>query len=103
MRQQQPLVDDRTGGQTRNVEMLTAFNGRFPDRFLDELADDVQLPFELRFVQHVPRDEHLAHEGLGLAGLNADRIAFDWHVPPAEQPCSFLLDDLAEQRFALLA
>src|SRR6476619_4586419 len=83
--------------------MLTAFNGRFTDGFFDELADDVQFSFELRLVQHVAGDEHLAHEGFGFPGLDADRIAFDRHVTPAEQSCAFLLDDLAEQCFALLA
>ena len=102
MRQQQAFVDDRAGRQARDVEVLAAFDGRFTDGFFDPLADDVELAFELRVVQHVPRDKDLAHEGLGLPGLHADRVALDRHVTPAEQACAFLLDDLAEQRFALL-
>ena len=33
---------------------------------------------------------------------DADRIALDRHIAPAEQACAFLLDDLAEERFTLL-
>ena len=102
MRQQQAFVDDRASGEARDVKVFTAINGRFTDGFFDQLADDVELPFELRFVQHVPRDKDLAHEGLSFPGLDADRVAFDRHVTPAEQACAFLLDDLAEQRFTLL-
>ena len=49
--------------------MLTALNGRFTNGFFDQLADHVELSFKLRFVQHVPSDEHLAHEGLSFPGL----------------------------------
>ncbi len=102
VRKQQALVDDRVGRQARDVEVFTPLNRRFLDGLFDPFPDDVELPFELGFVQDVARNEDLPHEGLGLAGLHPDRIALDRHVPPAEQARAFLLDDRGEELLALL-
>ena len=82
--------------------MFTPLNGRFADGVFHLLPDDIELPFELPFIEHITGDKHLPHKRLGVARHDANRIALDRHIAPAKQPSALLADDSAKECFTLL-
>ncbi len=77
--------------------MFPSLNGRLGYGPFNPLADDIQLSFELGFIERIARDENLSHERLGRAGLRADLVALHRHVAPTKQAQAFLHKNLREE------
>lgn len=94
------MVLVRAGSKCRSRRAPEIY--RLADSVLRPLANDIELPLELRFIEAVAGDEQLPHEGLGAARHGTDRIALDRHIAPTQEPRALLADNSGNQRLALL-
>ena len=67
---------------------------------LDDLADHVQLAFQLRRVQSTFPDanKHLADDGTAASGVASNFVGIHRHVAPAQQLQTFVGEDAFNQR-----
>ncbi len=104
VREQHPLVDERSRRHRGNVELLAVAKLERLDRVAGFLADDVELALERVLVHRgSARDEHLADDGLDFLRAQRQSGVVGRHVAPAEQHLALARDralDLLHARHA---
>ncbi len=96
------LVDERIGGEARQVEELPGRHVGTVDRVLHPLSDDVEPALEGPVVHEAdaPPDENLPDDGLDRPGARPDGRVVRGDVPPAQEALAFLPDDLFKDGLA---
>jgi len=100
-----PLVDDRSRGEARDVEVVASGGVGVADGVLDAPTDDVEAALERPVVGYVRRasDEYLADDRLAGEGGFSESLVVGGNRSPSDNGLSFFADDLLEPFFARLA